>query len=202
MARPKKALISNEQSFRQLLSFLDPDAERAGARYERLREKLIRSFERRRCWQADLVADRTFRRVEELLQRKNFDGPNEGRNGFVMEVGRRVLSEWWDENKGQAPPAAPPIESPSDSKNSWQLQIQIQIYDLCKSRLPDGDRTFLEHYFRRLSQGEGNLKDMRRDMAARQGISLGALRVRIHTIRAKLEASCLCCARCLGVSLT
>jgi len=193
MARPKKALISNQQSFRRLLAFLDPDETQAAHRYERLRQRLIRYFERRGCWQADLVADRTFIRVEEVLNRETPEGTLEGRDGFVVEVAKRVLSEWWREVRRLEPPAAPPIEASSTAIDS----LNSQIYDLCKSRLPDGDRALLERYFQPLAKGEGKLKDVRVGMAAREGITIGALRLRIHVIKAKLEESCLCCSRCL-----
>jgi hypothetical protein len=194
MARAKKAVISNEQSFRRLLNFLDADETQAAHRYERLRQQLIRYFERRECWQADLVADRTFSRAEEVLSRKTPEGPLEGRGGFVIEVGKRVLSEWWSEARRQEPPPPPPVESttPAVERVNWQ------IYDLCKSSLPNNERALLDGYFQQLSKGEGKLKDARMEIAAREGIAIGALRVRIHHIKAKLEAYCLCCSRCLG----
>jgi len=193
MARPKKALISSQQSFRRLLSFLDSDDTQAANRYERLRQRLIRYFERRECWQADLVADRTFSRVEELLDRKTPEGALEGRDGFIVEVGKRVLSEWWHEVKRQEPPPAPPIDSYYAERDS----VNSQIYDLCKTRLPDSDQRLLKRYFQHLSNGEMKLKDTRKELAAREGITIGALRVRVHTIKAELEACCICCAKCL-----
>jgi len=192
-ARPKKALISTEQSFRRLLNFLDADETQAAVRYERLRQRLVRHSERKGCWQSDLVADRTFVRVEEILDRETPEGPLEGRDGFIVEVGKRVLSEWRDEVRRQQPPPVPVLLLHPETED-WNSQI----YELCKKRLSDRDRALFDRYHRRIFEAEGKLKDVRAQIAAEEGTTIGTLRVRIHAIRKTLESYCHCCAKCLG----
>ena len=191
MARRKKALMSNEQSFRRLLNFLDPDEQKAGVRYERLRERIIRYCERRRCWEPDLVADRTFVRVEELLDRRPPDDPPIGGEGFIIEVSKHVLSEWWQQARRDQ--FVPVLDEISDDERG----LDWQIYELSKRRLPDSDQTLFDEYHQQVSKGEGKLNDIRAGIAASHGITIGALRVRIHAIKGTLKTYCRCCAKCL-----
>jgi len=67
MARPKKALLSNEQSFRRLLNFLDPDEQKAGVRYVLSpRGMLVKDLIGRRSWLAKSVWMR-------LIERSNVE---------------------------------------------------------------------------------------------------------------------------------
>ena len=59
-----------DAAFDRLLGWLDSDRERAGARYENLRRRLLLFFEARGCGpDAGELADRTFDTIERKLKR-------------------------------------------------------------------------------------------------------------------------------------
>lgn len=59
-----KDSIETTGSFDHLLTWLSPDREQPGERYEEIRRRLIKSFAHYGCWEAEDLADETLRRVE------------------------------------------------------------------------------------------------------------------------------------------
>ena len=45
--------------FEKLLRWLDPDRDKAGEKYEKIRHRLIRIFSARGCWEPEELFDRT-----------------------------------------------------------------------------------------------------------------------------------------------
>ena len=191
MPRRRKEWSSSSESLEKLLSFLDPNRERAGERYELLRERLIRIFERRGCNHPDEVADETFLRVESLLDQGK-EVESKDREGFVIETGKHVLQEYWDKRRiePQAEPEGRPVSPTHD--------VREAVFDLGLHQLPDRDRDLLSKYLGFGSVNQGIKPKIRRERLARQeGVGTPELRVRIFRIRAKLMKQCLCCFECL-----
>src|SRR5688572_13262120 len=64
---PKKDWIVTQKAFDKLLGVLDTDRERAGEKYERIRQKLTKIFRWRGCSLPEEYVDRTMDRVARRL---------------------------------------------------------------------------------------------------------------------------------------
>jgi hypothetical protein len=191
MPRRRKEWSPSSESFKKLLSFLDPaNRDAAGKRYEFLRQRLITIFERRGCTHPDEVADATFFRVESLLDQGKEVEPKY-REGFIVETGKHVLQEYWDKRRVE-----PAVESDGEPVSPTD-DVQETVFNLCLEQLPDRDRDLLCRYLL-FGPEEQRIKprDLRQTLARQEGISLAALSVRICRIRADLMKKCLCCLKC------
>src|ERR1700755_1707776 len=65
---PKRQALTQED-FDRLLAWLDPDPERAGRRYEDIRQSLIKIFNWRGCVDAEDLADEVINRVAKQLHK-------------------------------------------------------------------------------------------------------------------------------------
>jgi hypothetical protein len=64
-----KDLSIVKDNFEQLLTWLDPDRDIAGQKYEVIRTRLIRVFELRGCFKAEELTDETINRVTAKIHR-------------------------------------------------------------------------------------------------------------------------------------
>jgi RNA polymerase sigma factor (sigma-70 family) len=176
----KASWVLTKGSFDALLARLDPDRERAGERYEVLRQKVLRIFEARGCASAEDLVDETLDRVTRRLE--------EGENildlsAYIGGVARRVAREAWLRQTRMAgeeavPPAAAADAEPEDE------ELIAECFERCLASLPRESRELILKYY----CGERREKiDGRQAMADRLGLSLNALRNRAHRIRGKLE---------------
>src|SRR4051812_44154871 len=82
-----------EDDFAQLLAWLGPDEQQAGAKYEHIRRSLLEYFRRRQALDPPSLADEVFARVT-----KNVHAVAENYVGepahYFLAVARRVLAEW------------------------------------------------------------------------------------------------------------
>jgi DNA-directed RNA polymerase specialized sigma24 family protein len=183
----KSSWALTKGSFDALLARLDPDRDRAGERYEGLRQRLLRIFEVRGCAGGEDLVDETLDRVTRRLE--------EGEqildlSAYIGGVARLVAREAWRRQtkvagEEEAPAAAAVVEDDDDEQIA-------ECFDRCLASLPDESRQLILQYYR----GERREKiDERQAMADNYGIPLNALRNRAHRIREKLEA---CISTCLG----
>lgn len=188
---PKGTL--NQERLDRFLALLDSDREKAGQEYEKLRQKLMRFFECRRCRDAedwvDLVIDRTARRACE----EEIEHPQ----SYTFGVARHLLQEI-ARDRGQQPISledlgpAPPLADPStglrndDDEEPEELrEKRLECLKQCLRRFrdPKAGELIVEYYY-----GQKGVKIQHRKKLARGlGITVEALRVRAHRIRAQLE---------------
>ena len=200
------------ERLRRLLAFLDPDSERAGSAYERLRLKLIKFFEWRGGACADDLADRTIDRVG----RKIAEGEQirlEDPVGYFYAVARNVLREHWGEQKREA--AAHRLLSAERSTASaeardiaagvFEKETRLRCLETCLARLAPESRHLITRYY----HGQRSVKiENRKALAEDLGIPINALRIRSHRVRASLESCVRDClnrprgAKWMGISVT
>src|ERR1043165_7895992 len=106
MPRKSKDWDLNEARWERLMRQLDPDPEKAGARYNRLRAKIREHAERNTRWDPDDVADIVMNRLAAKLEEKDVEASHIERYihaiaGFVIKEQRRRLAhiflEFWPE---------------------------------------------------------------------------------------------------------
>ena len=173
------------------LARLDPDPGRAGERYEGLRRRLVRFFEWRGGREpetlADEVLDRVCRRVAEGEVIRAEDPAQ-----YALGVARNVLRESWKrEARHPSGELREPDRIPAPASDADPgVERRRECLQSCLEALPpETARLVLEYY----GQGEGSRIGQRKGLAAALGIAAGALRLRLHRVRARLEA---CVARC------
>lgn len=169
----------SEDNFQLLLRWLDPDAESAGNKYEHIRQRLIRLFVARGCWDAEALADTTIDRVTRIAPRiiERYSGQPEI---FFYGVGRKVHLEWLRKRKESCPIEFSAPEDPDRDLSGAALDC----LDACLGRLETDRRELIVSYY----AGEKNVKiRSRKELGLRLGISESALHIRASRIRGKLR---------------
>lgn len=172
------------EAFEHLLARLDPDRERAGEKYEALRQRLIKFFV---WWGSEFPedhADQTFDRV----LRKIVEGEQiEDINKYVGGVARRLYSEHVKERvrNRNALKSLPSFEN--SSKEEVLKQARLECYEECLRQLPKPSHDLVFKYYREHA-------DQRQIMADEMGIPVSLLRVRAFRIRKELKT---CLSECL-----
>jgi len=175
---PRNRWTLTQGAFDLLLAQLDPDRQQAGSKYEVLRRKLVQFFLWRGCSFAEDLADDTINRVAKSLEA--------GENirhiaAYCVGIARHVfLESLRTRRQGEAVDAGtytPPSPSDEDPRQ--------ECLERCLRGLsPDNLQLIVQYY----SEGVGTRIAARRNLSARLGIPLNALRIRAHRIRVRLQS--------------
>jgi DNA-directed RNA polymerase specialized sigma24 family protein len=194
-SRQKKIGLTPE-AFESFLNCLDEDRERAGEKYETLRQKLQRFFEWRGAMHPDQLSDETLDRVSrKIIQGERiYDVP-----GYVYGVARFVLRESWEKlqkertSRDSVDINTLPDESVVEIEADEEIEKEqlTQCLDHCLESLPAESRALILGYYQ-LERG-AKIQN-RRQLADRLGIPMNALRIRVFRIRERLET---CVRQCL-----
>lgn len=165
------------EAFELLLQWLNPDRGKAGEQYEAIRHRLIIFLSGRGCWEADLLADRTIAVVAGKVPK--LIGQYKGKPVYYfIGVARKIHQEWLRSRRRT--PRPPP------SPGGWAEQDYRCLEQCLEQLTPRARRMFEEYYLRRDSDKESLAKEF--------GITLNALRIRVHRIRQRLKS---CVRDCL-----
>ena len=188
----KKEWILTKAALDRLLTRLDADPEQAGQKYLRVRLKLVKYFEWRRATSPDTEADETInrvaRRIEEGAEVHNL-------NAYFYGVARLVFAESLKarerEQEALGQTTAATVELPPALDDSDEAERRA-CFDRCLQELHEENRALIIEYY----QDDKSRKiERRKRLAARLDITLNALSIRAHRIRAGLEA---CVRKCMG----
>jgi DNA-directed RNA polymerase specialized sigma24 family protein len=176
---PASAWIS-PAGFDQLLSWLGPDAEAAGQKYEAIRGRLIVMFRARRCVFAEDLADATFERVAQKLAHltDSFTGDSAL---YIYGVAKKIYLEYQRKNKA-APLNWDFFHQPSSDNEN--LENLLLCLDEALSAIPKSDRELILSYY---SGSKGNKIIQRRTLAQQFGLRPNALRLRVFRIRREIK---------------
>jgi DNA-directed RNA polymerase specialized sigma24 family protein len=179
-------MTTNDDPFEGFLKRLEPQIASSAERYLRLRNKLIKFFNWRRCRDAEELADESIGRLlTRIYAGDRIDKPP----SFIYGVALNVFKEdsrkaaRLDQIEDDQVIAAGDFNSGSDGDPF------VECARLCYEKLPDDKRRLLEQYY----SDEGS----RADLALRMGLTLAALRTRVHRLKADLKE---CYQRCVGGS--
>ncbi|HKD78057.1 MAG TPA: hypothetical protein VKH81_00080 [Candidatus Angelobacter sp.] len=181
------------EDFRRLLARLDSDPSRASEAYEKLREQLVRFFNRNQNHlEAEELADRA---LDEVAKKpESYEIANVYQ--FAIGVARYLQMEKSRTNAARLhivdDDNLPDPER--DPENAALQRIdhdrKIQCFLKCMEGLSPEERWLVLSYYP--AEG-GDLEGRRRRLAARLGIHAGALTSRMNRLRAKLLK---CCGTC------
>ncbi len=200
----KKDWVVTQTAFDRLLAELDPDRERAGEKYEQIRQKLTKFFQWRGCSfsaaeeHTDRTIDRVARKIEEGAEVHARD-PYLYFHGIAINV----LREHWKkvEKEGaeaidDLPPSRSPAVNPAEVEEAEETRIEqesrLECLNECVTRLPSDQLAMITEYH----QGEGGAKIARRkELAERMNLPLNALRIRMCRLRGELEGCITSCVK-------
>ncbi len=167
------------EEFEALLSWLSPDREKAGAIYEKIRQKLIGFFTRRACICPEELTDDTISRVARKVAEnkvENSDNPGSFFYGVAKNVHLEYL-KYLKKIRSLRPEDLRPFE-PDDRER------EMACLDTCLDKLTPENRTLITEYM--AHRGREKIRT-RREMAARMGIGMNALRIRVFRIQNTLR---------------
>lgn len=170
-----------------LLVWLDPDRDKAGAKYEQIRSRLIKLFTCRGCTEAEDLADETINRVTSKL-REVADGYQGDPALFFYGVAKKIYQEYARRKTAQ-PLGQLPAAEPDGAGES---EREYACLEECMQALPPDQRDLVLEYYRDDKRAK---IDNRKHLAQRLGIALNALRIRAHRIRFALQQ---CAEACLA----
>jgi len=139
----------SSEAFDRLLKLLDPDRERAGEAYERLRAKLTLLFRARGCASPTDLVDATFDRVAKILERDT--GDIQDAVAYTYRVAKFIAQENY--RKPQEDPIDEslenryPVTQDADADTRERMDAALEY---CLQRLPAEKRRMVLEYY----QGE------------------------------------------------
>lgn len=178
-----------QEAFESLLVALDPERERAGAKYETIRANLVRFFEWRGVATPEDGADEVINRVARKLARGDrFDDVPT----YCLGVARMLLREVWKEQAARTKAIGELSQISGVSRSENEPERRLECLRNCLGELhPEGRALIVEYY-----QGEKGAKiENRRLMAERLGLTINTLRMQALRLREKLQ---LCMKDCLN----
>jgi RNA polymerase sigma factor (sigma-70 family) len=169
----------NQEQFEQLLNWLDPNRDKAGAKYESIRKRLIKLFVCGGCSVAEDLADKTINRVARKLP--EFRATYVGEPGrYFYGVAKLIRLEW--SRKERPPTVFPPAAAPTDEDEDKERNYRC--LQKCMASLPAADRDLVLGYY---AEEKHAKIDHRKKLADQLGIGMNALRIRLYRIRAALQ---------------
>jgi DNA-directed RNA polymerase specialized sigma24 family protein len=178
--------------FAALLDRLGPDRDRAGERYVELARRLRTIFLYRHCPDVDELVDETLdragRRLLELGDR--YDGADPAR--YVYGVAWNVARESFRRRAPEPLPEGKEIPDPGSDDPEETEELRDVCLDRCLDELRADDRRLALTYY----QGEKGARIRHRAALAQElGLSLNALRLKVHRLTRQLRQ---CVFDCVG----
>lgn len=167
-----------ETELNNLLSWLDPDRDRAANKYELIRRGLIMMFTRRGCFEADELADETINRVAakaEDLMREYVGDPAR----YFVGVAKNVCLEYQRKSPSFVTLNLHSLElhaaEPSD-------ELKFVCLERCMQQLSPAEREIVWHYYQ-----AGVKAAQRNALSKRLGLKLSTLRVKVFRLVSRVE---------------
>jgi DNA-directed RNA polymerase specialized sigma24 family protein len=186
---PKSEWVLTQAAFDGFLATLDSDRDKAGEKYEYIRLKLLKYFQWSGSDEPDIDADETINRVT----RRIYEGEDVYNiTGYIYGVAKLVHAESLKRrNLRRTLDEGSLIELSSKDIEVERANYQ-ECLERCLGRLSDEDREIITEYYR---YKKTEKIDCRKRLAARLGISLNTLRVKMHRQRMNLET---CVEKCIA----
>ena len=163
-----------QDNFEKLLRWLDPDRDKAGEKYEKIRLRLMRVLSSRGCYEVDVLVDKTINIVTSKIDwlTENYVGDPAL---YFYAVGRNVYLEWLKTQRPHNPP--PPDPDPPDERLAKYL-------DDCLDQLLPTERDLVLRYHE--FEKQEKIRN-RKKLAEGLQLSSNALRIKVCHIHARLR---------------
>jgi DNA-directed RNA polymerase specialized sigma24 family protein len=187
----QKEWILTKEAFDGFLAKLDMDRARAAEKYETVRQKLLKYFLWCGSVTPDIDTDETINRVARKVEEgENVYNPN----AYIYGVAKFVNAESVKirNRNQQIDDEAPEFVAPVVEDEESDVIERGGCFDRCLRELGNQSREIITEYY---SFDKGKKIQHRKQLAARFGMTLNALRIKAHRLRVSLEA---CVRECLG----
>lgn len=169
-----------QENFEALLLWLSPDRDKAGEMYEQIRKKLVRYFDFKGCPDSEGLTDETINRVVGKLSTLDLSTGNKPITifyGFAHNVCFEYLkTERREVSLDDAINLQTENPDYSDSK--------LAALEQCLEKLTEPERLLVVKYY----TGDKSQKfDVRRSLAEKQNLTMGAMHIKIHRLRKTLR---------------
>jgi DNA-directed RNA polymerase specialized sigma24 family protein len=170
------------ENFELLLSWLAPDRDRAGEKYEQIRRNLLDYFRRRDVSDPLTLTDEVILRVTRKVDQvaTGFVGDP---SAYFLAVARKVLAEWWRRPVETDLPAQISVVSDSDARE--RKELLLQSLEHCWAQLSTYEHEILFRYC--VETPPLKLAQSRELLAKEINLSLNALRVMAHRLKRKVK---------------
>lgn len=167
----------NTESVKGLLSWLDPDPEQAGQKYETIRAGLVKMLIRRNCSAAEDIADDIINRVAMKVPelRDNFEGDPAK---YFYGVARKVVLEYKRKSLRQKPFDEQLHDIPGHEPTD---ELAKECMNSCMKQLSGDNHELVRRYY------EESSSKQRERLARSLGTTKNALTVRVSRIRVRLK---------------
>lgn len=174
-----------KENFDALLKWFDKDPDRAGSKYEEIRAGLIRFFTFKGCGEPESLADETINRVAVKFTSLDTDNPNKHITYFYG-FASKIYLEYRRQVVEKTVPFEPLVHDRATavSTGTGDREGDSQCLDSCLSTLSFSDRKITIQYFQK--EKSEKIRN-RRELAEREGLTVGALHVKIHRIKGNLR---------------
>jgi DNA-directed RNA polymerase specialized sigma24 family protein len=187
---PTEKWVLTQEAFDGLLSWLDPDRERAGEKYEEIRRALTRRFQQLGCAGPEELVNETFDRVARKLPEivETYKGDP---TPYFFSVAFYVRKEHLRR------PAFVPLPETEliiadlpDRPHVFDAELMDACLRRCMMHLTERSRDIISKYYR----GERQVKiGLRKELAEQLGVKLPNLRLQAQRVRADLKKCMLEC---------
>ncbi len=184
--------LLTKENFDALLLWFSPNREEAGAKYEEIRNGLIRFFSFKGCSDAEVLADETINRVAKKFDQLDTNNKNKHITffyGFASNIYREYLHKL---NKREVQ-FEPNIHSNTEIIYQPDEIVEEKHHCLqkCLLKLSEIDRVLMIQYF---SKEKSAKIEHRRKLAEHLHLNQGAMHVKIYRLKDILRG---CVEKCL-----
>lgn len=172
---------TSENDFARLLAWLDPDPERAPEKYERVRRNLISYFRRKGAEDPLALTDEVFVRVTKKVSEVAPEFVGDPVHYFLA-VARNVFAEWRRHPALVELTKEVPVFTRPEADDYKELLLQRM--EECWKRLSAAEQVIMMRYY---AETSGRVSESREELAHEFDLTINALRVTTHRIRARLK---------------
>lgn len=174
-----------QKNFEMLLNWFDPNQEAAGQKYEKIRGRLIRIFVGRGCFEAEELADLAIDRVMLKLPKviENYVGEPAL---YFYGVADKIYLEWLRKQRKIKHTELNEKDDycESETEVESESESEYECLENCLETLGRFARELIVNYYREDKRAK---IELRRELAEKFKITIGALQVKTCRIRASLQ---------------
>jgi RNA polymerase sigma factor (sigma-70 family) len=176
-----KDTVITKENFDALLDWLDINREAAGQKYEKIRQRLIRIFVCRGCFEAEELADTTINRV--MIKLPQIVGKYIGEPTlYFYGVADKIHLEWLRKQKKVKHLEL--TETDNYAESEPESESEYECLEDCLKKLSTSERSLIVNYY---SEEKKAKIELRRRLASELKITVNALQVKTCRIRAGLQ---------------
>jgi len=193
----REEITLTQVAFTRLLEWLDDGADSGGETYLEMRRRLVAYFDRRNRPAPDALADETLNRIGRTLEKSGaiLTRPPArycyviARYVLLEDLRRERLHVPFDDVRGAN---GVDLGRTASADAASAQERRFECLDRCLLKLKPEQRHLIVDYY---SEAQRQRIDCRRDLAARLGISMNALGIRVCRIRGALETCVDACCK-------